>query len=197
MELKLSTSFTWRVCSRRFYCAVSSFCRERPRHRTRSVLMNTSLFPVLLVCKFGWETEIEAYVYWTVHHLTSWINRTNLMWLYESFLLLNMFRKLLHSSSGADDRMWVYCSVSVCTGVLVRFGWSRVVSECRLEHVMLQPALPTWCHFMKFFYCSTCFESYYIHPQELTTVCGCTALFRCVLVYWCGLAGVGWYPNAG
>ena len=23
--------------------------------------------------------------------------------------------------------------VSVCTGVLVRFGWSRVVSECRLE----------------------------------------------------------------
>ena len=30
--------------------------------------------------------------------------------------------------------MYVYCSVSVCTGVLVRFGWSRVVSECRLEH---------------------------------------------------------------
>jgi hypothetical protein len=24
--------------------------------------------------------------------------------------------------------------VSVCTGVLVLFGWSRVVSECRLEH---------------------------------------------------------------
>jgi len=21
--------------------------------------------------------------------------------------------------------------------------------------------------------------------------------FRCVLVYWCGSAGVGWYPNAG
>ena len=56
------------------------------------------------------------------------------MSLYESFLLLNMFRMLLHSSSGADDCMWVYCSVSVCTGVLVLFGWSRVVSECRLEH---------------------------------------------------------------
>jgi len=26
---------------------------------------------------------------------------------------------------------------SVCTGVLVRFGWSRVVSECRLEHYWL------------------------------------------------------------
>ena len=45
-----------------------------------------------------------------------------------------MFRMLLHSSLGADDCMWVYCSVSVCTGVLVRFGWSRVVSEGRLEH---------------------------------------------------------------
>ena len=41
-----------------------------------------------------------------------------------------------------------------------------------------------------FFYCSTCFECYYIHPQELATVCRCIVLFRCVLVYWCGLAGV-------
>ena len=56
------------------------------------------------------------------------------MSLYESFLLFNKFRMLLHSSSGAGDCMWVYCSVSVCTGVLVRFVWSRVVSECRLEH---------------------------------------------------------------
>ena len=59
------------------------------------------------------------------------------MSLYESFLLLSMFRVLLHSSSGASDCMQVYCSVSVCTGVLVRFGWSRGVSECRLEHVVL------------------------------------------------------------
>ena len=29
------------------------------------------------------------------------------------------------------------------------------------------------------------------------TVCTCTVLFRCVLVYWCGSAGVGWYPSAG
>jgi hypothetical protein len=29
------------------------------------------------------------------------------MSLYESFLLLNMFRMLLRSSSGADDCMWV------------------------------------------------------------------------------------------
>ena len=50
---------------------------------------------------------------------------------------------------------------------------------------------------MKVFYCSTCFECCYIHPQKLVNVCGCAALFRCVLVYWCGSAGIGWYPNAG
>jgi hypothetical protein len=33
-----------------------------------------------------------------------------------------------------QELVTVYCSVSVCTGVLVRFGWSRVVSECRLVH---------------------------------------------------------------
>jgi len=101
------------------------------------------------------------------------------MSLYESFLLLNMFQMLLHSSKGAGDCTQVYCSVmidvyalascllvnvylwvhwcvvcyynvpcvcsivvyksyqvpvSVCTGVLVRFGWSRVISECSLVH---------------------------------------------------------------
>ena len=56
------------------------------------------------------------------------------MSLYESFLLLNVFRVLLHSSSGAGNYMWVCCSVSVCTGVLVRFGWSGMLSECRVEH---------------------------------------------------------------
>jgi hypothetical protein len=50
---------------------------------------------------------------------------------------------------------------------------------------------------MKVFYCSTCLECYYIHPQEPATVCRWVVLFRCVLVYWCGSAGVGWYPNAG
>jgi hypothetical protein len=34
--------------------------------------------------------------------------------------------------------------VSVCTAVLVRFGWSRVVSECRLVH--LSPAPKDECN---------------------------------------------------
>jgi len=66
----------------------------------------------------------KFYVYWTVPHLTSLINWTNLTSLYESF------------------------------------------------------------------YCSTCFECYYIHPQELTAVCGCTVLFRCVLMC------AGWSASA-
>jgi hypothetical protein len=50
---------------------------------------------------------------------------------------------------------------------------------------------------MKDLYCSTCSECYYIRPQEPATVCRCIVLFRCELVYWCGSAEVGWYPNAG
>ena len=52
------------------------------------------------------------------------------------YLLLNMFRMLVHPSSGACDLLWVY------------------------------------------FMCSI-------------------ALVRSVLVLWCGLAGVVWYPYAG
>ena len=52
-------------------------------------------------------------------------------------------------------------------------------------------------HYESFFNYSTCFECYYIHPQELATVLRLMVLFGCVLVYWCGSAGVGWYPNAG
>ena len=52
------------------------------------------------------------------------------------YLLLNMFRMLVHPSSGACDLLWIY------------------------------------------FMC-------------------CTALVRCVLVLWCGSAGVVWYPYAG
>ena len=40
------------------------------------------------------------------------------MSLYESFLLLNMFRMLLHSSSGAGDSMWVFCCVMIDVYVL-------------------------------------------------------------------------------
>ena len=54
------------------------------------------------------------------------------------YLLLNVFRMLVHPSSGACDLFVVlfhvlYCSGSMCVGVTVWFGWGGVVSLCRLK----------------------------------------------------------------
>ena len=56
-----------------------------------------------------------------------------------NYLLLNMFRMLIHPSSGACDLFvellhGLYCSGSMCVGVTLWFGWSGVVSGCRLKH---------------------------------------------------------------
>ena len=47
------------------------------------------------------------------------------------YLLLNMFRMLIHPSSGACDLFvelfhGLYCSGSMCVGVTVWFGWGGV-----------------------------------------------------------------------
>jgi len=54
------------------------------------------------------------------------------------YLMLNMFRMLIHPSSGACDLFVVlfhgfYCSGSMCVGVTLRFGRGGVVSGCRLQ----------------------------------------------------------------
>ena len=51
------------------------------------------------------------------------------------YLMLNMFRMLVHPSSGACDLFvelfhGLYCSGSMCVGVTVWFGWGGVVSGC-------------------------------------------------------------------
>jgi len=56
------------------------------------------------------------------------------------YLMLNMFRMLVHPSSGACDLFvelfhGLYCSGLMCVGVTVWFGWGGVVSLCRLKHV--------------------------------------------------------------
>ena len=53
------------------------------------------------------------------------------------YLMLNMFRMLIHPSSGACDLFaelfhGLYCSCSMCVGVILWFGWGGVVSGCRL-----------------------------------------------------------------
>jgi len=57
------------------------------------------------------------------------------------YLLLNMFRMLIHPSSGACDLVvqlfhGLYCSGSMRVGVTLWFwlGWCGVVSGCRLKH---------------------------------------------------------------
>ena len=60
------------------------------------------------------------------------------------YLLLNMFRMLIYPSSGACDLFvelfhGMYCSVSMCVGVTVWFGWGGVVSGCRLKHCIWIP----------------------------------------------------------
>ena len=55
------------------------------------------------------------------------------------YLMLNIFRMLIHPSLGACDLFVelfheLHCSGSMCVGVTVWFGWGGVVSGCRLKH---------------------------------------------------------------
>jgi len=54
------------------------------------------------------------------------------------YLMLNMFRMLIHPSSGACDVFvelfhGLYCSGSMRVGVTLWFDWGGVVSGCRLK----------------------------------------------------------------
>jgi len=54
------------------------------------------------------------------------------------YLMLNMFRVLIHPSSGAYDLFvelfhGLYYSGSMRVGVTLRSGWGGVVSGCRLQ----------------------------------------------------------------
>ena len=54
------------------------------------------------------------------------------------YLMLNMFRMLIHPSSGACDLFVelfheLYCSGMMFVGVTLWFGWGGVVSGCKLK----------------------------------------------------------------
>ena len=113
-------------------------------------------------------------------------------------LLLNMFRMLVHPSSGACD-LFVdlfhvfYCSGSMCVGVTVWFGWGGVVFLCRLKDFSA----------LLFHYLLLNMFRILVHPSSgacdllwIYFMC-CIALVRCVLVLRCGSAGVVWYPYSG
>jgi len=55
------------------------------------------------------------------------------------YLMLSMFQMLIHPSFGACNLFvelfhGLYCSGSMCVGVMVWFGKGGVVSRCRLKH---------------------------------------------------------------
>jgi len=57
------------------------------------------------------------------------------------YLMLNMFRMLIHPSSGACDLCvelvhGLYCSGLMCVGVMLWFGCGGVVSVCRLRQCL-------------------------------------------------------------
>ena len=64
------------------------------------------------------------------------------------YLMLNMFRMLIHPSSGACDLFvelfhGLYCSGSMCVGVTLWFGWGGVVFVCRLKTTTAKPQCNT------------------------------------------------------
>jgi hypothetical protein len=55
------------------------------------------------------------------------------------YLMLNIFRMLVHPSSGSCDLFvelfhGLYCSGTICVGVTLWFGWGGVVS-CGISHL--------------------------------------------------------------
>ena len=60
------------------------------------------------------------------------------------YLMLDMFRMLMHPSSGACELFvelfhGLYCSGTMCVGVTLCFGWGGVVSGCRLQPSRIVP----------------------------------------------------------
>ena len=109
------------------------------------LLYFTAVRPSELVQRSLLHTHICTYVYWTVHHLDSWIkiDQLDVTCFLFHYLMLNMFRMLIHPSSGACDLYdelfhGLYCSGTMCVGVTVWFGWGGMVSLCRLKQCFMK-----------------------------------------------------------
>jgi len=80
-------------------------------------------------------------VYWTVHHLDTWIKIDQLdvtcfiISLFTAQLVSNVSTSIFRGLRLIVDLFHVlYCSGSMCVGVMVWFSWGGVVSFCRLRH---------------------------------------------------------------
>ena len=100
---------------------------------------------------FTWWTKTKhpklSYVYWTVHHLDSWIKIDQfdvtcfIISLFTAHHVLNVSKSIFRSLRLIVDLFHVlYWSGSMCVVATVWFGLGGVVSLCRLKHCVLQPA---------------------------------------------------------
>jgi len=112
------------------------------------------------------------YVYWTVHHLDSWVKRDKLD---ATCLIITLFsaQHVSDVNTSILRSVWLIrwvtsCVVSgsMCVGVTLQCGYGGVVSVCRLKHCFVE----------------------LLHGLYLV---------RCVLVLRCRVAMVVWYPSAG
>jgi len=85
-------------------------------------------------------------VYWTVHHLDSWIKIDQrditclIISLFTDQRVSNVSTPIFGSLRLSVDLFHVLCcSGSMCVGVTVWFGWGGVVSLCRLKHWSIEP----------------------------------------------------------
>ena len=89
------------------------------------------------------------------------------------YLMLNMFRMLIHPSSGACDLFvelfhGLYCSGTMCVGVTVWFGWGGVVSLCRLKHCFTVTVTLRYCYFTFVHERIIFYRAFYKHKKAAT-----------------------------
>ena len=122
------------------------------------------------------------------------------------YLLLNMFRMLVHPSSGTCNLFWVYFlgCIALVWCVLVLWcgsagvvwypyaGWSNASAYTNTDQ------LDVTCFIISLFttkHVSNVSTSIFRSLRLIVDYfMGCIALVRCVLVLRCGKAGVVWYP---
>jgi len=130
ITLKMEAVCSFETVEQRAHCRVQE-SKMQPQFKHYSPWQHLNLQPNYICC---------TYVYWTVHHLDSWIKRDQLdVTSFVSLFNAQHFWMLIHPSSGACDLFdallhELYCSGTMCVGVTLWYGWGGVVSVCRLKH---------------------------------------------------------------
>jgi hypothetical protein len=75
------------------------------------------------------------------------------------YLMLNVFRMLIHPSSRACDLFvelfhGLYCSGTMRVGVTLWFGWGGAVSGCRLKPEIKKQVTSSWSVFIQLVRCT-------------------------------------------